>query len=211
MSVLVAFVREAQPGRVAEVRRALQDHADTVTQRHANIRAYQVLQGRAQSNLYVDLVEWGSRDSFEYAREHLRATATDIGHLFLRPARVRVCNPLEVVRLQNREASAVGVGLVRVRPGQEDAYASLLKQSVQEHYHKQDGLLAVGIYQGEEEPQHFLVRTAWDSEETLTRYRAWAARELFPATDTMVARRELLALLNRWYYRDTPLVAPALV
>src|SRR3712207_9291791 len=90
MAVLVAFVREAQPGRVAEVRAALQAHASTATQRYQGIRTYQLLQGRAQTNLYVDLTEWESRRAFENAREALRSSAEEIRHLFLRPARIRV-------------------------------------------------------------------------------------------------------------------------
>jgi len=67
MSVLVALVREAQPGRPAEVREALRAEAHASTQRHRGIRAYQLLQGRAQSNLYVDLIEWVDRASAERA------------------------------------------------------------------------------------------------------------------------------------------------
>ncbi|HLI27604.1 MAG TPA: antibiotic biosynthesis monooxygenase [Chloroflexota bacterium] len=211
MSVLVAFIREAQPGRVAEVRAALQHHASVATQTCEGIRAYQVLQGRAQSNLYVDLVEWQSREAFEAARERLRATATDIGHLFLRPARVRVFRPLEVLRVQPREATAVGVGLVRARPGLGDYYAALLRQRVREQYPSRPGLLAVGIYQVEDAAEQFLVRTAWDHEQALLAYRAWVAREVFPTTDHLVARRELLNLLARWHYREAPLACPALV
>ena len=44
-----------------------------------------------------------------------------------------------------------------------------------------------------DEPEHFLVRTAWDSEENLVAYRTWAMHEMFPATDHLVARRELLS------------------
>src|SRR5262249_56674609 len=85
MSVLVALVREAQPGRVAEVRQALSEHAQKSTLRHSGIRTYQLLQGRAQSNLYIDLVEWDSRRSFDSAQESLRSAVEEIGHLFLRP------------------------------------------------------------------------------------------------------------------------------
>src|SRR5829696_7932280 len=111
MSVLVALVREAQPGRPAEVREALRAEAHATTQRHRGIRAYQLLQGRAQSNLYVDLIEWESQRAFENAQAALRERDEELRPLFLRAAHVRVYRPLEVLRVRRREAEAVGVGL----------------------------------------------------------------------------------------------------
>jgi quinol monooxygenase YgiN len=209
MAVLVAFIREAQPGRTAEVRQALQEHARAATEYYAGIRTYQVLQGRAQSNLYVDLVEWQSRRDFEVAREALRTAAQEIRHLFLRPAHVRVYRPLEVVRLHRREPQAVGVGLIRVRAGHEDDYSARMCEWVAHSFRERPGLLAAGLYQGEDEPQHFMVRNAWDSEEDLVAHRTWMTREIFPTTDPWVSRREVLALLMRWHYRQTPLASGA--
>jgi quinol monooxygenase YgiN len=207
MSVLVALVREAQPGRVAEVRQALSEHAQKATQRHTGIRTYQLLQGRAQSNLYVDLVEWDSRRSFDSARESLRSAVEEIGHLFLRPVRVRIYRPLEIVRVRRREPQAVGVGLVRTRPGGEEAYARIMRDWMQNQFRERPGMLAAGLYQSEEEPQQFLVRNAWASEDDLVAHRNWMAQEVLPTTDAHVARREILALLTRWHYRQTPLAA----
>jgi quinol monooxygenase YgiN len=209
MSVLVAFVREAQPGRVAEVRRALQEHALVATRRFPGIRVYQVLQGRAQSNLYIDLVEWESYRAFENARDPLRLAATEIRHLFLRPAHVRVYRPVEVVRLQRREPHAVGVGLVRVRPGAEEEYARRMRELLTTRFRERPGLLAAGLYQGEHEPQQFLVRSAWATEDHMLAHRTWITQEVFPATDALVARRELLSLLTRWHYRQAELASGA--
>jgi quinol monooxygenase YgiN len=208
MTVLVAFVREAQPGRVAEVRRALQDQAATMTGQYEGIRTYQVMQGRAQTNLYVDLVEWESRSAFEVARSSLREAAEDVRHLFLRPARVRVYQPRSIVRVQRREPEAAGVGLVRVRPGTEEDYANHMQGWLDGHYRHRPGLIAVGVYQSEDEPQQFLVRNTWDTEEDLIAHRAWMSREMLPTTDPWVARRELLALLMRWHYRQPALAQP---
>jgi quinol monooxygenase YgiN len=208
MTVLVAFVREAQPGRVAEVRRALQDQAATMTRQYEGIRTYQVMQGRAQTNLYVDLVEWESRSAFEIARESLREAAEDVRHLFLRPARVRVYRPLTIVRAQRREAQAAGVGLVRVRPGTEEQYATHMEGWLNGHYRHRPGLVAVGVYQSEDEAQQFLVRNTWETEEALIAHRTWMTREMLPTTDPWVARRELLALLMRWHYRQPALAQP---
>jgi quinol monooxygenase YgiN len=208
MTVLVAFVREAQPGRVAEVRRALQDQAAAMTGQYEGIRTYQVMQGRAQTNLYVDLVEWESRSAFEIARDSLREAAEDVRHLFLRPARVRVYQPLKIVRMQRREPEAAGVGLVRVRPGTEEDYASHMQGWLDGHYRHRPGLIAVGVYQSEDEPQQFLVRNTWNTEEDLIAHRAWMSREMLPTTDPWVARRELLALLMRWHYRQPALAQP---
>jgi quinol monooxygenase YgiN len=208
MSVLVAFIREAQPGRVAEVRRALQDQAAWMTSLHHGIRTYQVLQGRAQTNLYVDLVEWQSRSAFEAARESLRDASEEIRHLFLRPARVRVYQPLEILRLHRREPQASGVGLIRVRPGHEEDYANHTRRWILERYRERPGLIAVGIYQSEDEPQQFLMRHTWDTEEDLIAHRTWITREVLPESDPWVARRELLALLMRWHYRQPALATP---
>src|SRR3712207_5015757 len=117
MTVVVALVREAQPGRPAEVRDTLRVEAHATTQRHRGIRAYQLLQGRAQPNLYVDLIEWESRRAFETARSALLARDEELRPLFLRAAHVRVYRPLHVLRVRRREAEAVGVGMIRVRPG----------------------------------------------------------------------------------------------
>ncbi len=208
MSVVVAFIREAQPGRPAEVRRALQDQAAAMVERHRGVRTYQVLQGRAQTNLYVDLVEWHSRSDFELARESLREAAEEIRHLFLRPARVRVYQPLEILRLHRREPQASGVGLIRVRPGNERDYAEHVRSYITQHYRHRPGLIAAGVYQSEDEPQQFMVRTTWDTEEDLIAHRAWITREMLPVSDPWVARRELLALLMRWHYRQVPLAQP---
>ena len=205
MSVLVAWVREAQPGRVAEVRRALDEHASVATRRHPGIRTYQVLQGRAQSNLYVELVEWVSRRAFEEAREPVRLSGEEMGGLFLRPARVRVYTPLEVVRVRRREPQAVGVGLIRTRPGFEADYAARMKDWLTTRFPERPGLLATGLYQSEDEPQQFLIRNAWASEDDMLAHRHWMMREVFPTTDPWIARRELLNLLTRWHYRQTPL------
>ena len=207
MSVLVAFVREAQPGRVAEVRQVLQAHALAAIQQYSGVRTYQVLQGRAQTNLYVDLVEWESRRAFNSVRDAFCSGAEDIAHLFLRPAHTRVYRPLEILRLGRREAQAVGVGLIRVRPGREEDYAREMREWVGNRFRDRPGLLAAGLYQGEDEPQHFLVRNAWESEEHMVAHRTWMTREVFPATDAHVARREVLALLMRWHYRQTPLAS----
>ncbi len=207
MAVLVALVREAQPGRPAEVREALRVEAHAVTQRHAGIRTYQLLQGRAQSNLYVDLIEWESRRAYEAAQAALRARDAELRPLFLRAARVRVYRPIEIVRLGRREAQAVGVGLIRVRPGQENAYAEVMGDWLRTRFPERHGLLATGLYQGEMEPQQFLVRNAWDTEDDLIAHRTWMTREVLPTTDAWVARREVLALLMRWHYRHTPLAS----
>jgi len=211
MSVLVAYVREAQPGRVAEVRRVLHQHAHAATQQDQNIRTFQVLQGRAQSNLYVDLVEWSSRRAFEHAREALSAAEETVQHMFLRSPRIRVYQPLAVLRVRRREPRAVGVGLIRTRPGSEDAYAATMHDWIQNRFRERPGILAAGLYQSEDEPQQFLVRNAWDSEEDLLAHRAWMTHEVLPTTDPYVARRELLALLTRWHYRLTPLTSGAAV
>ena len=207
MSVLVALVREAQPGRPAEVREALRAEAHASTQRHRGIRAYQLLQGRAQSNLYVDLIEWESQRAFENAQAALRERDEELRPLFLRAAHIRVYRPLEILRVRRREAEAVGVGLIRVRPGCEDQYAKVMQEWMQKHFRDRPGLLAAGLYQGQDEPQQFLVRNAWDSEDNLVAHRTWMTREILPTTDPCVARREVLALLMRWHYRHTPLVA----
>ncbi len=207
MSVLVAFVREAQPGRPAEVRETLRAEAHAATQRHRGIRAYQLLQGRAQTNLYVDLIEWESRRAFESAHPALQARDEELRHLFLRPAHVRVYQPLEILRLGRREAQAVGVGLIRVRPGCEEQYAKVMREWMQKHYRDRPGLLAAGLYQGEDEPQQFLVRNAWNTEDDLIAHRTWMTREILPTTDPCIARREVLALLMRWHYRQTPLAS----
>lgn len=207
MTVLVAYVREAQPGRVAEVRRVLHEHAQAATEHDPNIRTFQVLQGRAQSNLYVDLVEWSSRKAFEQARDGLASAEERVEHLFLRPPRVRVYQPLEVLRVRRREPKAVGVGLIRTRAGSEDAYANTMRRWIQDHFRERAGLLAAGLYQSEDEPQQFLVRNAWDSEEDLMAHRSWLTHEILPSTDAFVARREILALLTRWHYRLTPLTS----
>jgi quinol monooxygenase YgiN len=205
MSVLIAFVREAQPGRVAEVRQALQQYADAATHDYKGIRTYQVLQGRAQSNLYVDLVEWDSRRSFERAREALRAAAEPLQPLFLRSAHVRAYEPVEIVRLHRREPQAVGVGLARVRVGHEQEFTNEILDWMHTRFRERPGLLAVGLYRAHDEPQQFLIRHAWDSEEQLAEHRSWIARDIFPRTGQWVERRELLALLMRWHYRQTPL------
>lgn len=205
MSVLVALMREAQPGRPAQVREVLRGEAYATTQRYAGIRTHQLLQGRAQSNLYVDLIEWVSRRAFEAARPHLQHRDAELRPLFLHRAHLRVYRPLEVLRLRRREAQAVGVGLIRVRSGCEAAYAAAVQDWIRTRFRDRHGLLAVGLYQGEDEPLQFLVRSAWDTEEDLVAYRAWLAREVLPATDQWVARRELLTLLMCWHYRQTPL------
>jgi quinol monooxygenase YgiN len=207
MSVLVAFVREAQPGRPAEVREALRTAADAATRQHHGIRTYQVLQGRAQSNLYVELVEWESRRAFENARPLLASRDEQLRHLFLRSAHVRIYKPLEVLRIRRREPQAVGVGLVRTRPGCEERYATLMREWITTRFRERPGLTAVGLYQSEDEPQQFLVRNAWESEDALIAHRTWMTREVFPSTDPCIARREVLALLTRWHYRQTPLAA----
>jgi quinol monooxygenase YgiN len=207
MSVLVAFVREAQPGRVAEVRRALQEQAAAMTDRYSGVRTYQVLQGRAQTNLYVDLVEWEERAHFEAARDTLR-DSEDTRHLFLRPARVRVYRPLEILRLHEREPQASGVGLTRTRPGSEEQYGRHMVGLLDTHYRQRRGLIAAGIYQSEDEPQQFLVRTTWDTEDDLVAHRTWMARDMLPLSDAWVARREILALLMRGHYRQAQLAQP---
>jgi heme-degrading monooxygenase HmoA len=207
MSVLVAFVREAQPGRPAEVREVLRTSAQAATQAHRGIRTYQVLQGCAQSNLYVELVEWETRRAFQQAMELLRDRDEQMRSQFLRSARVRVYRPLQIVRVRRREPQAVGVGLVRVKPGSEDQFAQVMGDFVTGRIRERPGLLASGLYQGEDEPQQFLIRNAWNSEEDMVAYRTWMTRELLPVTDPHVSRRELLDLLMRWHYRQTPLAS----
>jgi heme-degrading monooxygenase HmoA len=207
MSVLVALVREAQPGRPAEVREALRAEAQAATQQHRGIRAYQLLQGRAQSNLYVDIIEWESQRAYQNAQPLLRERDEELRELFLRPAHLRVYRPLEIVRVRRREAEAVGVGLIRVRPGCEEQYAKVMQEWLKTHFRERTGLLAAGLYQGQDEAQQFLVRTAWDSEDNLIAHRMWMTREILPTTDPCVARREVLAMLMRWHYRQTPLAA----
>src|SRR5262249_44858859 len=131
----------------------------------------------------------------------------EIGHLFLRPVRVRIYRPLEIVRVRRREPQAVGVGLVRTRPGGEEADTRLMRDWMQNQFREGPGILAGGLYQSEEEPQQFLVRNAWASEDDLVAHRNWMAQEVLPTTDAHVARREILALLTRWHYRQTPLAA----
>ncbi|HZR99660.1 MAG TPA: antibiotic biosynthesis monooxygenase [Chloroflexota bacterium] len=211
MSVLVAFVREAQPGRPAEVREALRTSAQAATQEHRGIRTYQVLQGRAQSNLYVELVEWENRRAFQRAMDLLRGRDAQLAAQFLRSAHVRVYRPLEIVRVRRREPQAVSVGLVRVKPGSEAEFARIMAEQVRTRLRERPGLLASGLYQGEDEPQQFLIRNAWDSEEDMLAHRAWIAREALPTTDPHVSRRELLDLLMRWHYRQTPLASPEAV
>jgi quinol monooxygenase YgiN len=207
MSILVAFVREAQPGRPAEVRDALRAEAHAATQRHRGIRAYQVLQGRAQSNLYLDLIEWESRRAFDNAHPIFRQRDEELRSLFLRPAHPRIYRPIEVARVKRREAQAVGVGLIRVRPGCEEQYQKVMREWMQTGIREREGLTAAGLYQSEDEPQQFLVRNAWETEEALLAHRTWMTREILPTTDPCVARRELLSLLMRWHYRQTPLAA----
>ncbi|HEY7061348.1 MAG TPA: antibiotic biosynthesis monooxygenase family protein [Chloroflexota bacterium] len=207
MSVLVAFVREAQPGRPAEVREALRGSAKDATQQYRGIRTYQVLQGRAQSNLYVELVEWESRRTFDKAMEALRDRDEALRSQFLRSMRVRVYNPVEIIRVRRREPQAVGVGLVRVKPGAEERYTQVMREWITSRVRGRPGLLAAGLYQSEDEPQQFLVRNAWDNEEEMLAHRNWMIRELFPATDEYVSRREALDLLMRWHYRQTPLIS----
>jgi heme-degrading monooxygenase HmoA len=207
MSVLVALVREAQPGRPAEVREALRAEAQTATQQHRGIRAYQLLQGRAQSNLYVDLIEWESQRAYQNAQPLLRQRDEELRELFLRPAHLRVYRSLEIVRVRRREAEAVGVGLIRVRPGCEEQYAKVMQEWLKTHFRERAGLLAAGLYQSQDEAQQFLVRTAWDTEDNLIAHRMWMTREILPTTDPCVARREVLAMLMRWHYRQTPLAA----
>jgi quinol monooxygenase YgiN len=211
MSVLVAFVREAQPGRPAEVREVLRASAQEATRVHGGIRTYQVLQGRAQSNLYVELVEWESRRAFQQAIEPLRDRDERMRSQFLRSAHVRVYRPLEVIRVKRREPHGVGVGLVRVKAGSEDEFAQLMRDQIRSRLRERPGLLASGLYQGEDEPQQFLIRNAWESEEEMLAHRAWMTREVLPATDPHVSRREMLDLLMRWHYRQTPLASPEAV
>lgn len=211
MSVLVAFVREAQPGRPAEVRDVLCSSAQGATREQRGIRTYQVLQGRAQSNLYVELVEWESRRAFQAAMDLLRDRDEQMRSQFLRSAHVRVYRPLQIVRVRRREPRAVGVGLVRVKAGSEDEFAKLMGEHLTSRLRERPGLLASGLYQGEDEPQQFLIRNAWDSEEEMLAHRAWMTREVLPSTDPHVSRRELLDLLMRWHYRQTPLASPEAV
>ena len=211
MSVLVAFVREAQPGRPAEVREVLTSSAQAATQAQSGIRTYQVLQGRAQSNLYVELVEWESRRAFQQAMELLRDRDEQLRSQFLRSAHVRIYRPLEVVRMRRREPKGVGVGLVRVKAGSEEDFAQLMRDQIRNRIRERPGLLASGLYQGEDEPQQFLIRNAWDSEEEMLAHRTWMTREVLPATDPHVSRREMLDLLMRWHYRQTPLATPEAV
>ena len=211
MSVLVAFVREAQPGRPAEVREVLRTSAREATQAHAGIRTYQVLQGRAQSNLYVELVEWDSRRAFQQATEALRARDEGMRSQFLRSAHVRVYRPLEIIRVRRREPQGVGVGLVRVKAGMEDEFGRIMREMIRSRFRERPGLLASGVYQGEDEPQQFLIRNAWDSEEEMLAHRAWMTRDVLPSTDPHVSRREMLDLLMRWHYRQTPLASPEAV
>jgi quinol monooxygenase YgiN len=211
MSILVAFVREAQPGRPAEVRDVLRTSAQGATQEHHGIRTYQVLQGRAQSNLYVELVEWEHRRAFQKAMDLLRDRDAQLAAQFLRSAHVRVYRPLEIVRVRRREPQAVGVGLVRVKPGSEDEFARVMAEQIRTRIRERPGLTASGLYQGEDEPQQFLIRNAWDSEEEMIAHRAWMTREVLPVTDPHVSRREFLDLLMRWHYRQTPLASPEAV
>jgi quinol monooxygenase YgiN len=211
MSVLVAFVREAQPGRPAEVREALRSSAQAATQAQSGIRTYQVLQGRAQSNLYVELVEWESRRAYQQAMELLHDRDEQLRSQFLRAAHVRIYRPLEIVRVRRREPKGVGVGLVRVKAGSEEDFAQLMRDQLRNRIRERPGLLAAGLYQGEDEPQQFLIRNAWESEEEMLAHRAWMTREVLPATDPHVSRREMLDLLMRWHYRQTPLATPEAV
>src|SRR4051794_22483009 len=158
MSILVAFVREAQPGRPAEVRDVLRASAQDATQAHRGIRTYQVLQGRAQSNLYVELVEWENRRTFQKAMDLLRDRDEQMRSQFLRSAHVRVYRPLQIERVRRREPQAVGVGLVRAKPGSEAEFAKVMGEHLSNRIRERPGLLATGLYQGEDEPQQFLIR-----------------------------------------------------
>ena len=54
--------------------------------------------------------------------EALRGRDEALRAQFLRSMRVRVYNTIEVIRIRRREPQAVGVGLVRVKPGIEERY-----------------------------------------------------------------------------------------
>ena len=40
----------------------------------------------------------------------------------------------------------------------------------------------MGVYQSEDEPQQFLVRNTWNTEEDLIAHRAWMSREMLPTS-----------------------------
>ncbi len=156
-------------------------------------------------------MEWESRRAFQKAMEQLRDRDEQFRAQFLRTAHVRVYRPLEIVRVHRREPKAVGVGLVRVKAGSEDEFARVMREQLHRRLRDRPGLLATGVYQGEDEPHQFLIRNAWDSEQDMLAHRAWMTREVLPVTDPHVARRELLDLLMRWHYRQTPLASPEAV
>jgi quinol monooxygenase YgiN len=204
MSLLVACFREAQPGRVAEVRQAVQAQAATLARQFSGTRRYEVLQGRAKSNLYVDLIEWDDPQAFEAARGALDTALAARQPLFLRPAHLCVYQARGGVRLQQRQPEAVGVGLIRVRPGDEEAYAQQMCDLVRTRFPEQPGLITAGVYQDRAAPRQFLIRNTWETAEALSAHQRWITHALFPLTDSLVERREILALLLHWSYQPAP-------
>jgi quinol monooxygenase YgiN len=198
MSLLVACFREAQPGRVADVRQAVQIQAATLARQFSGTRTYEVLQGCAKSNLYVDLIEWDDPQAFEAARGGLDTALAERQRLFLHPTHLCAYRPRGGVRLQQRQPVAVGVGLIRVRPGAEEAYARRMCDLVRTRFPEQPGLITAGVYQDVDTPRQFLVRNTWDSTEALNAHQRWITHTLFPLTDPFVERREILALLLHW-------------
>ena len=163
MSMLVACVREAQPGRVAEVRRAVTMQAGTTAQQFSGLGSYEILQGRARSNLYIDWIEWDDPEAFEAAREALAAAIAELERLFLHPARFHTYSPRAVVHLQEREPQAVRAGLICTRRGYEEAYAQQMGDLVCTRWPERPGLISAGVYQDQERPQEFLLRSAWET------------------------------------------------
>jgi quinol monooxygenase YgiN len=201
MSLLVACFREAQPGRVAEVRQAVEAQAATLARQFAGTRRYEMLQGRAKSNLYVDLIEWDDPQAFEAARGALDTALAERQHLFLRPAHLCAYQARGGVQIQQRPPEAVGVGLIRVRPGAEEAYAQRMCDLVRTRFPEQPGLITAGVYQDRAAPQQFLIRNTWETAEALSAHQRWITHALFPLTDPLVERREILALLLHWSYQ----------
>jgi quinol monooxygenase YgiN len=211
MSLLVACFREAQPGRVADVRQAVQVQAATLARQFSGARTYEVLQGCAKSNLYVDLIEWDDPQAFDAARGAMDIALAERQHLFLHPAHLCVYRPRGDVRLQQRQPVAVGVGLIRVRPSAEEAYARRMRDLVRTRFAEQPGLITAGVYQDRDAPQVFLVRNTWETAEALSAHQRWITHTLFPLTDPFVERREILALLLRWSSQHTAVSVGAAV
>ena len=109
------------------------------------------------------------------------------------------------------QPEAVGVGLIRVRPGDEEAYAERMCELVRNRFPEQPGFITAGVYQDRAAPRQFLIRNTWETAEALSAHQRWITHALFPLTDPLVERREILALLLHWSYQQAPASAGAAV